>query len=159
MTGYFSASPRPLSPVDAEPVRGLVLANLGITPYVDRVLELLAEAERGDGDTHALAIERDGTVVALALFGEITGSNRVWKLHTLLISELVDAREVGGAMLAGIMDRVRSLGGKGVMAELPADPVYGRTLTLLRANEFRQEGRIPDYFRDDVALLFLRRAV
>jgi len=27
----------------------------------------------------------------------------------------------------------------------------------LRANEFRQEGRIPDYYRDGVSLLFLRR--
>ena len=159
MSGYFSAAPRPLTPADAEPVRGLVLANLGITPYVDRVLELLTEAERGDTDTHALAIERDGTYASLALFGEIVPSNDVWKLHTLLLSERVDGREVGGAMLDAVMDRLRSLGARFVVAELPADPVYGRTLTLLRASGFRQEGRIADYYQDGVALLFLKRAL
>jgi len=159
VTGYFSAAPRPLTPADAEPVRGLVLATLGITPYVDRVLELLTEAERGDSDTVALTIERDGTYAALALFGEIVPSNHVWKLHTLLISERVDALEVGDAMLAAVMERVRTLGAQSLVAELPADPVYGRTLDRLRRNGFRQPGKIPDFYRDGVALLFLARAL
>ena len=159
MTGYFSAAPRPLTPADAEPVRGLVLATLGITPYVDRVLELLGEAERGDSDTLALTIERDGTYAALALFGEIVPSNGVWKLHTMLVSERVDAREVGDAMLGAVMERVRTLGAKSLVAELPADPVYGRTLDRLRRNGFRQPGKIPDYYRDGVALLFLTRSL
>ena len=159
MTGYFSAAPRPLTPADAEPVRGLVVATLGVTPYVDRVLELLTEAERGDADTHALTIERDGTYAALALFGGIVPSNGVWKLHTMLISERVDAREVGDAMLGAVMQRVRTLGAKFLTAELPADPVYGRTLDRLRRNGFRQPGKIPDFYRDGVALLFLTRAL
>jgi hypothetical protein len=157
VTGYFSAAPRPLTPADAEPVRGLVVATLGVTPYVDRVLELLSEAERGDSDTHALAIERDGTYASLALFGEIVPSNGVWKLHTMLISERVTAREVGDAMLHAVMERVRSLGGRSLLAELPGDPVYGQALNVLRANRFRQQGRVPDYYRDGVSLLFLTR--
>lgn len=140
-------------------MRVLVLSSLGITPYVDRVLELLAEAERGNSDTHALAMERDGTVACLALFGDIVPSNGVWKLHTLLLGENVDAREVGGAMLEAVVARLRTLGARFLLAELPADPVFGRTLTLLRASAFRQEGRVPHFYRDDVALLFLRRAV
>lgn len=159
MSGYFSGAPRPLTPADTEPVRGLVLANLGSTPYVDRVLELLADAERVDSDVQALAIERDGTYAALALVGEVVPSNRVWKLHTLLLGERVNAREVGGALLDALVQRIRLRGARYLVAELPADPVYGRTLTLLRANAFRQEGRIPDFFRDDVALLFLKRLV
>ena len=159
MTGYFSGAPRPLVPADAEPVRGLVIATLGVTPYVDRVLELLAEAERGDSDTHALTVERDGTYAALALFGEIVPSNAVWKLHTLLISERVHAREVGDAMLHAVMERVRALGGGSVLAELPGDPVYGQALNVLRANRFRQQGRLPDYYRDGVSLLFLSKAL
>ena len=159
MTGYFSAAPRPLGPADAEPVRGLVIATLGVTPYVDRVLELLTEAERGDGDTHALTMERDGTYAALALFGGIVPSNGVWKLHALLISERVHAREVGDAMLQGVMERIRTLGGASLLAELPGDPVYGQALTVLRANRFRQQGRVPDYFRDGVSLLFLSKTL
>jgi hypothetical protein len=159
VTGYFSGAPRPLQPADAQPVRQLVLSTLGITPYVDRVLELLEEAERGDSDTGALLIERDATVAALALFGEIAGSNRVWKLHTLLLGERVEPRDVGVALLNGVIEHTRALGGRQLLAELPADPVYGRTLSLLRASDFDQEGRIADFFRDGVALLFLRRTL
>lgn len=159
MTGSFGAAPRPLTPADAQPVRGLVLATLGMSPYVDRVLELLAEAERGDSDTQALTLERDGTMAALALFSEIIPSNGVWKLHTLVLGERADAREVGGAMLDAIVGRLRTLGATRLLAELPADPVYGRTLTLLRAQSFQQEGRVPHFYRDDVALLFLTRTL
>jgi hypothetical protein len=55
------------------------------------------------------------------------------------------------------VDVATKAGGRLLTAELPADPVIGRTLTLLRANGFKQDGKIPDYFRDGVALLFLRR--
>ena len=157
MTGYFSSSPRPLLPGDSEAVRALVLGALGITPYVDRVIELLTEAARGDTDTQALVIERDGTVAALALFGEVAGTVRTWRLHTVLLSPRVEMRDVGHAIVEGLVDRVRALGARMLVAELPADAAYGRSLSLLRACNFDQEGRIPDYFRDEVALLFLRR--
>ena len=46
--------------------------------------------------------------------------------------------------------------GKGDFIEILAHQA-DETLSLLRAKGFRQEGRIPDFFRDEVALLFLRR--
>jgi hypothetical protein len=159
VSGYFSAAPRPLTPADAEPVRGLVVATLGVTPYVDRVLELLTEAERGDSDTHALTIERDGTYASLALFGEIEASNKVWKLHTMLLNERVDTREVGNAMLEAVTEKIRTLGARFLVAEMPGDPVYGQTLNVLRANRFKQQGKVPDFYRDGVSLLFLIRAL
>lgn len=152
-------APRGLLPQDMAPARALVLEVLGATPYADRILELLAEASSGDGGTEALVIAHEGPVVALALLGFIEASNGVWKLHTLLLSESVDVREAGDAMVRGVMERVRAAGGRSLLAELPADPVYGRTLSLLRASGFAQPGRIPDFFRDGVALLFLRRSV
>jgi GNAT superfamily N-acetyltransferase len=134
-----------------------VLAALGVTPYVDRALELLKAAERDDPETKALLIERDGTVAALALFGPVSGAQDTWKLATFLLSERVEARDIGHALLDAVVDVATKAGGRLLTAELPADPVIGRTLTLLRANGFKQDGKIPDYFRDGVALLFLRR--
>jgi ribosomal protein S18 acetylase RimI-like enzyme len=134
-----------------------VLAALGVTPYVDRALELLKAAERDDPETKALIIERDGTVAALALFGPVSGAQDTWKLATFLISERVESPGVGRALLDAVVDVATRAGGRLLAAELPADPVLGRTLSLLRANGFKQDGKIPDYFRDGVALLFLRR--
>jgi hypothetical protein len=133
-----------------------VLASLGVTPYVDRALELLKAAEAGDPETSALIIERDGTVAALALFGPVSGAHNTWRLDAFLMSERVEPREIGRALLEGVVAAATNAGGRLLTAELPADPVLGRTLSLLRAHGFKQDGKVPDFFRDGVALLFLR---
>ena len=157
--GYFDAAPRPITITDAEGVRALVHASLGVTPYVDRVIELVELSERGDPEVRSFVIERDGTVAALALFGAIAGAQGTWKLHAMLLADRVDPREVGGAMIEGVVAAARNAGARLLTAELPGDPVMGKVLSLLRASSFKQEGRIPDFFRDNVALLFLRRDI
>ena len=102
-------------------------------------------------------IERDGTVAALALYGPVAGANKVWKLSILLTAPHVAPREVGRAILDAVIDTVRRDGARLLVAELPADAALGRSLSLLRANGFDQEARIPDFYREGVALLFLRR--
>lgn len=156
MTGYFQAGPRALEPDDAAPVRALVHGALGITPYVGRTLELLGEAESGSAETRALVVERDGSVAALALFGPVAASE-AWSLDALVLAPAVDPREVGQPLVDAIATMARAGGARMLVAELPADPVVGRTLSLLRGLGFRQPARIPDYFRDGVALLFLRQ--
>ena len=159
MTGYFDAAPRPLVSGDVEPVRALVWGALGVTPYVDRVMELLAAAEHGDPESRALVIERDGTVAALALFGPVAGALDAWRLSMVLIAPKVALREVGRSIVDAVVESVRKAGGRFLVAELPADAALGRTLSLLRANDFDQEARIPDFYRDGVAMVFLRRAL
>lgn len=157
MTGYFQDAPRPLRPGDSEPVRALVMSALGVTPYLDRVIELLSAAEHGDPETRALVIERDGTVASLALFGAVAGASDTWQLRMVLLADRVEPREVGRAMIDAVIDNVRRAGARLLVAELPADPVLGQSLSLLRANGFRQVGRLPDFYREGVALLFLQR--
>jgi GNAT superfamily N-acetyltransferase len=159
VTGYFDAAPRALASGDVEPVRALVWGALGVTPYVDRAIELLSAAERGDPESQALVIERDGTVAALALFGPVAGAQDTWRLNVLLVAPKVALREVGRAIVDAVVERVRESGARLLVAELPADEVLGRTLSLLRANDFDQEARIPDFYREGVAQLFLRRAL
>jgi len=157
VTGYFDAAPRPLTPGDVEPVRALVWGALGVTPYVDRVMELLSAAEHADPESRALVIERDGTVAALALYGPVAGASDAWRISMVLVTPRVELRDVGRAMIDGVVESARGAGARLLVAELPADAVLGRSLSLLRANGFGQEARIPDFFREGVALLFLRR--
>jgi ribosomal protein S18 acetylase RimI-like enzyme len=157
VTGYFQTAPRAIHNGDAEATRALVLGVLGVTPYIDRTMELLVAAERGDPESLALIIERDGTVAALALFGPVAGASNAWHLPAILLAPEVGAREVGRAMIEAVVATIRAKGGRLLMAELPADAVLGRSLSLLRANGFKEEGRVRDFFREGVALLFLRR--
>ena len=159
MTGYFDAAPRSVTPADAEAVHALVLGVLGVTPYVDRTLDLVAAAERGDPEVRALVIARDGTAAGLALFGPVAGASGAWHLYMLLTAAGIHTKAVGGPLVDAALAEVRVHGGRFLLAELPADPVIGSSLTLLRSMAFRQVGRIPDFYREGVALLFLRRSV
>src|SRR5688572_6992141 len=107
MTGYFHAAPRPLAQSDAEAVRALVLGTIGVTPYVDRVLEIAQASDGSDSENHGLITERDGTVAALALFGPVAGAERVWHLSTLLIAPRVEVRDVGGTLLDAVTTYLR----------------------------------------------------
>jgi hypothetical protein len=157
MTGYFHAAPRPPHTGDAEPVRSLVFSVLGVTPYVDRVVELLASAEHGDPDSRALIIERDGTVAALALYGPIAGTANTWRLATAIVAPQVDVAEVGHVIVDAVASHARDEGGRMLVAEMADDVALGRSLALLLANGFQEEGRVRDFFRTGVALIFLRR--
>ena len=104
-----------------------------------------------------VADARDGTVAALALYGPVAGASGAWHLNLLLTAAGIDARAIGVPLITTALEEIRASGGRFLLAELPADPVIGSTLTLLRKTGFRQEARIPDFYREGVALLFLRR--
>jgi hypothetical protein len=157
MTGYFREAPRPPHTGDAEPVRALVFSVLGVTPYVDRVVELLAAAEHGDPDNRALIIERDGTVAALAIYGAVAGTANTWRLSAAIVAPVVDVTEVGKAIVGTVVEHVKAYGARLLVAEMPEDPALIRSLALLQTNGFKEEGRVRDFFRDGVALIFLRK--
>jgi len=157
VSGYFALDPRPLLPEDTQGTRVLLMGALGVTPYIDRALEVLELAERGhDREHRALVIARDGTVAGLALFGVIAGTTAGARLHTAVLAPGVGADDVGGRLMRAMCDTLRESGAKFLLAEMPDDPAIGTVLTLLREHGFREEARVPDFFRDGVALSFLR---
>src|SRR5256885_574328 len=139
MTGYFAQAPRALSPDDHVPARVLLMGALGVTPYIDRALEVLELAERGhDREHRALVIARDGTVAGLTLFGEIAGTANGARLHTAVLAPGVDADDVGGRLMRAVCDAMRDAGAKFLLAEMPDDPAIGTVLSLLRHHGFRE---------------------
>ena len=160
MPGYFALDPRPLQPEDSQATRVLLMGTLGITPYIDRALEVLELAERGNDPEHrALVIARDGTVAALALFGIIAGTARGARVHIAVLAPGIELEDVGMRLMDAVATSARGSGADFILAEMPDDPALGTTLTLLRQHGFRDEARVPDFFRDGVALTFLRRAL
>jgi GNAT superfamily N-acetyltransferase len=160
VSGYFALDPRPLVPEDAQGTRILLMGALGVTPYIDRALEVLELAERGhDREHRALVIARDGTVAGLALFGVIAGTSSGARLHTAALAPGVEADDVGGRLMRAVATAMRDAGAKFLLAEMPDDPAIGTVLAVLKHQGFREEARVPDFFRDGVALSFLRVAL
>jgi ribosomal protein S18 acetylase RimI-like enzyme len=157
VAGYFDQDPRPLLPEDTQGTRVLLMGALGVTPYIDRALEVLALAERGSDPEHrALVIARDGTVAGLALFGSIAGTIGGARFHTAALAPGVGADDVGLRLMRAMADAARESGGRYLLAEMPDDPALGTVLALLREHGFREEARVPDFYREGVALAFLR---
>lgn len=158
MSGYFAQAPRSLQVDDAAPARVLLMGALGVTPYLDPAMEVLERAERGHDPEHrALVIARDGTVAGLALFGMTAGAVGSARLHIAVLAPGVDPTEVGAALMESVADLSRASGARFIIAELPDDPVIGSILALLREHGYREDARVPDFFRDGVALTFLRK--
>ena len=154
--GYFALAPRPIAPEDAAGAQQLLIQRLGVTPYIDRAVEILSIAERGGDEGHrAYVVARDKVVAGLALFGSIAGTEFGFKLHVLAI----ESREsdIGARLIEAVADAVKASHGKFIIAELADEPALTTTISLLRANGFAEVGRIPDYYRDGVPLTILRR--
>jgi GNAT superfamily N-acetyltransferase len=137
------------------------MGTLGVTPYIDRALEVLELAERGgiDREHRGIVIARDGTVAGLALFGVIAGTMGGARLHTAVLAPAVDVDDVGTRLIDAVMAAARAEGARYLLAEMPDDPALGTVLTLLRETGFTEESRVPDFYRDGVALTFLRLAL
>jgi len=157
VSGYFALDPRPLLPEDHQGTRVLLMGALGVTPYIDRALEVLQRAERGNDVEHrALVIARDGTVAGIALFGLLAGTDGGARLHTAALAPGVESDDVGERLLRAVAGEVRASGARYLLAEMPDDPAIGTILTLLHDHGFEEEARVPDFYRDGVALSFLR---
>jgi ribosomal protein S18 acetylase RimI-like enzyme len=157
---YFAMDPRPLTADDAAAARVLLVHTLGVTPYVDRALELLDIAALGtDPESRAMVIERDGTVAGLALYGAIAGAAGAVRLHLAIMAQAVDPADIGTRLLAAIVHEARAADARLLLAELPDDPVMSTTVATLRACGFREEARVHDFYRDGIALVFYRLAL
>src|SRR6478735_6193712 len=122
MTGYFALPPRPLEPDDAVGARALVQAVLRGSPYVDRVSEVLARAERqSDAEHRALLIARDGIIAGLVLFGDVAGAERVTRIHAALLRDGVEVEDVGRRLIDAVLDAARAARARLVGAEVPDD--------------------------------------
>ena len=157
MTGYFALDPRPILPEDTQGTRILLMGALGVTPYIDHALEVLELAERGNDPEHrALVIARDGTVAGLVLFGAIAGTRGGARLYTAVLAPGVDADDVGDRLMRAVAATAKEGGARYLLAEMPDDPALGTVFALLREHGFREESRVPDFYREGVALTFLR---
>jgi len=145
---------RALQPFDADAARTYLESSLAGTVYLNRALELLENAVGGDSETRALIAGEP--LNAIVFFGPVAGTEGTWQIRMMSVAQELQ-RDAGRPFVHALLDIVRKEGARAMVAELPADDAIGDALTLLRANGFRQTGKVADYYRDGVALLFLRR--
>jgi hypothetical protein len=68
----------------------------------------------------------------------------------------IQADDVGKRLMQAVGNVSRESGARFMLAEMPDDPALGTVYALLREHGFKEEARVPDFFREGVALTFLR---
>jgi hypothetical protein len=147
---------RALMPDDAGAARALVSEQFAGTRYRARALELLESALRFDDPEYMalLAFAEGGARLAgLTLFGTVAGARSVVKIHGVLAREL----ETAVALIDAVRLASEHSGERMIVSELPDDAPFAVASEALEASGFAEEGRVPDFVRDGVALrLFVR---
>jgi hypothetical protein len=147
---------RALMPHDAGAARALVSEQFAGTRYRARALELLESALRFDDPEHMalLAFAEGGErLVGLTLFGTVAGAHAVVKIHGVVARE----RETAVALVDAVRQASEHSGERMIVCELPDDAPFAVASEALEASGFAEEGRVPDFVRDGVALrLFVR---
>ena len=147
---------RALMPNDAGAARALVSAQFAGTRYQPRALELLDSAlEFQDPEYMAVLAfdEHESRLVGLVLFGTVAGAHGVAKVHGIVSREL----EVAVALLDAIRRASEHSGERMIVCEIPDDAPFAIAVQALEATGFTEEGRVPDFVREGVALRLLVR--
>ena len=137
----------------------LVERALTDTPYLDGALDALRSAVSAPGaDGRALASMREEQLEGVIVFGFFGGANGAGRVQLAVTDDWARRTHVGTALMDEAITLLRADGARFVLAELPDDPraLSGRARFSSRSS-FRQESRVEDFYRDGVALSFMRR--
>jgi ribosomal protein S18 acetylase RimI-like enzyme len=130
----------------------LVERALRDTPYLPGALEALS------AEGHALASVRGALLEGVIVFGAFAGASGAGRLHFVVVDETVRRTGVARSLAEAAIAQLRDERARFVLAELPDDahalPAANAFLTSLG---FREESRVENFFRDGVALSFMRR--
>jgi ribosomal protein S18 acetylase RimI-like enzyme len=152
---------RPLVLDDEPSARGLFTYAFGNTLYAEAPRAALVRALSGAAPREAagLVATSGGEVIGVAVYGEVAGADGAGKMHGMAVS--ADARRHGVArlLIEALVEDLTRRGARLVLVEFPDAPELAVGRTLLQHSGFAEESRIPDYFRDGIALSFLRRAL
>ena len=139
-------------------MRALLRAELAGTPYEEpplAVLELALEGTTAEA-RGVVAVSAEDDVVGVAIFGTVAGSVGAGRLHYVTVVASARLRGVSSRLCAAVLDTLAREGCRLVVAEMPDDrALRPGALALTRAG-FVDETRVPDFFRDGVALVFWR---
>jgi hypothetical protein len=143
-------------PEDADATRAFVAAQFSNPRYRARALEVLGCALAFEDPEYMALLAVDGEperLVGIAVFGTVAGAHAVVKLHGVITSDGAAAR----ALVDAVHRASEHSGERMIVCELPDDPPFATAVAALEADGFTEEGRVPDFVRDGVALrLFVR---
>ena len=129
------------------------------TPYVEVPRYFLRLALEGrTAESRCIVAERDGEVLGFALYGDVAGAVGTGRIHFIGVTASSRLNAVGVSLCDAAVNDLAAGGARTVIAEVPDDPLLVSGRALLARSGFMEVGRVPDYYRDRIALIILARA-
>ena len=116
-------------------------------------------AATAPAEASGLVADEDGRVVGAAVVGFVAGAEGAAKMHGMAVAPDAQRRGIARALIEAFVDELRKRGARFVLVEFPDAPELAGGRTLLQHAKFAEESRVKDYFRDGIALVFLRRDI
>lgn len=137
----------------------LVMRALGLTSYAAGAIEALEMAAREPGpEWQALASAQGEATDGVIVFGAFAGAEGAGRIHLVVVDDSSRRAGVGRSLAEEAITRMCGARARFVLAELPDDAqALPGASAFLSAIGFREESRVENFFRDGVALSFMRR--
>ena len=149
---------RPLEAGDRQTIQQFANTHLAGGPYSDILLSPLATALSGaTREARGLAALVGDDLLGVAVFGEVSGTIGTARLHLVAVAPRARRTGVARQLVNAVAAQLAGDGSRLLMVELPDDPGLRPARDFLLRSGFEEESRVPDYYRDGVALVFLRR--
>jgi ribosomal protein S18 acetylase RimI-like enzyme len=148
----------PVSPSLLPVASGVVERALQGTRYLSGALDALGSAMAiPTADARALASMRDERVDGVIVFGFFGGASGAGRLQLTAVDAAARREGVGASLVRAALGALRADGARFVLAELPDDShTLSGAREFLESLGFRQESRVEHFYRDGLALSFMR---
>ncbi len=150
---------RALIEIDLGAARDLLRRAVPVESQLPALLPVLESAALDPSDEQrGLAADDGGHLAAVAIYGEYAGALGAGRLHLIAVDRQHRHSGIGSLLLERIVSELDERGMRFILAELPEEsPALDGYLAFLHARGFVEESRIPDFHRENVALVFMRR--
>jgi ribosomal protein S18 acetylase RimI-like enzyme len=148
----------PVTAATASAVRSLAVAALSDSRYAEPLMAALDGAIAGiSAEYRALAARRNDDIIGLVVFGYFAGVNGAGRIYLVVVDSSARERGIARRLVGAACEELAASGARFALMELPGEQQFATLRRLALGMGFREEGRLDDYHRDGVPILFLRR--
>ena len=151
---------RAATSADAASLQKLVSDTSAGTPYQELPAYFLRLALAASSEeSRAIVAVHGEAVVGCALYGAVAGAIGTGRIHFVAVAAGSRRLGIASRLCGAAVDDLSAQAMRSVIVELPDDRVVDSGRALLEGCAFTEAARVPDYYRDGVALVVLQRAV
>ena len=151
---------RAFAATDAPAVRALTAPAIEQLPWSEGARSAVdALVTERDADSRGLVATEGGHVVGLIIYGAVAGAVDTGRIQLVIVAPGARRRGTGARLVEGAIAALDAARIRLIFVELADDPALVAGMRLLLTCGFHVDARVPDYVRDGIDLVILRRDI